>query len=81
MFKKFRERPVMVTALRLDRHMDNCGLFTNHGNIWRDGPGLIVLTPAGPRRCGPGDWVIRNAKGELYPCTNIVFQEIYEEVI
>lgn len=39
---------------------------------------MFVLTPEGVVRADVGDWVIRNAAGEFYPCRPKRFAETYE---
>lgn len=41
---------------------------------------LIVRTLEGPLRANLGDYIIRGAKGELYPCKPDIFEQTYEEV-
>jgi len=39
---------------------------------------LIIPSPDGDHRVNPGDWIIRGAAGELFPCRADIFEEIYE---
>lgn len=49
-------------------------LITMEGS---DRPYLLCRTNHGPTRCSPGDWIIESPEGELYPCTDKVFQSTY----
>jgi hypothetical protein len=40
----------------------------------------IVETWEGPMQAGPGDWIVRGTRGELYPVKDVVFREVYEPV-
>jgi hypothetical protein len=37
-----------------------------------------IRTTEGIMTAGPGDWIIRGIKGELYPCKPDVFAQTYE---
>lgn len=39
---------------------------------------LRVTTSQGVVSCGVGEWIIRNAHGEVYPCRADTFAELYE---
>ena len=39
-----------------------------------------IPTLEGTMRCGPGDWIIRGVKGEIYPCKPDIFEATYEAV-
>jgi len=41
---------------------------------------LMIPTPDGLRIARHGDFVIKNARGEFYPCKPAVFRETYEAV-
>ena len=40
----------------------------------------ITETLDGQRILNPGDWIIRGAKGGIYPCSPGIFEATYEEV-
>jgi len=40
----------------------------------------MIPTPDGLRIARHGDFVIKNARGEFYPCKPAVFRETYEAV-
>ena len=37
-----------------------------------------IRTLEGTMRAGPGDWIIKGVKGELYPCKPDIFEATYE---
>lgn len=48
------------------------------GEILRDGEFLYIGTLEGEMCAGPGDWIIRGVKGEIYPCKPDIFAATYE---
>jgi hypothetical protein len=50
------------------------------GEILRDGDLIYIGTREGEMCAGPGDWLIRGVKGEVYPCKPDIFAETYESV-
>lgn len=52
--------------------------FAVHGD---EAPyGLAIWTLEGDMVANPGDWIIRGAQGEFYPCKPDIFSATYEEV-
>ena len=47
----------------------------------RDYSTLAIQAPEGTMIAGPGDWIIRGVKGELYPCKPDIFEATYEPVV
>jgi len=41
---------------------------------------LIIHTLEGDHCANIGDWIIKDVKGEFYPCKPDIFKETYEEV-
>ena len=39
-----------------------------------------IVTPYGTMSCGPGDYIIRCADGELYPCKPDIFEATYDPI-
>ena len=39
---------------------------------------LVIPTLEGNMCAGPGDWIIRGVKGEVYPCKPDIFEATYE---
>lgn len=42
---------------------------------------VLVKTDTGDAKGMHGDWLIRGITGEIYPCTDEVFQKTYEKVL
>lgn len=41
---------------------------------------IEIKTLEGAMFAGPGDWIIRGIKGELYPCKSDIFEQTYKLV-
>jgi hypothetical protein len=50
----------------------------------RDGSGFLTIHDKvnnhGDLIANDGDWIMRGVNGELYPCTNDVFEQTYERI-
>ena len=88
---RFRKKPVEIEAFRLG--MDNmpdwfcdarsANQITTHNEDgrWRGGPDFaIIRTLEGEMRASFGDWIIRGAEGEIYPCKPRIFDATYDLV-
>ena len=87
---KFRKKPVVIEAFQLPAHGDwGSGLesffewcaeveFANYTS-GRD-ESLIIETLEGYMQADPGDWIIKGAAGEFYPCKPDIFEKTYEPV-
>ena len=51
---------------------------TQPGEILRDGDFIYIGTLEGGMCAGPGDWIIRGVKGEIYPCKPDIFAATYD---
>lgn len=93
--KKFRKKPVVIEAwlwLFNDKQEPFPKWFSTAMNIWPDaggvafepdhsnGPRLVIATPEDLMIAGPGDWIIKGVKGELYPCKPDIFEQTYDPV-
>lgn len=86
--RKFHKKPVAVEAMCLYRSGENIvreWIENNGGECmsWRPGnsgmfEGLLISTPEGQAAARYGDWIIRGAMGEFYPCKPDIFEESYE---
>jgi isoleucyl-tRNA synthetase len=56
----------------------NDGIITISSKNARDYAVISIKTLEGTMEAGPGDWIIRGIKGELYPCKNDIFGATYE---
>lgn len=79
---KFRERSIAtVEAMQWDgseksqREIVDWANGRVEGNY--DGH-LAVNTPHGGMRADVDDWIVRNVRGEFYPCSPTLFEMIYE---
>lgn len=85
----YRKKPVEVEAHQLPhdgKYPDELnGFLEAIGNRYRwsrleyDGA-LVIHTYSGDIEAVPGDYIIKGAKGELYPCKPDIFEETYELV-
>lgn len=82
--KRYRKRPVEVEAVQLDLQnaftvLDEIGgelEMTDYGTP----TALLIPTLEGIMRAEIGDYIIRGAEGEFYPCKSKIFEKTYEEV-
>ncbi len=80
------EDPSLVTALRYDEPAVAEELATWCGGeleVAQDEavpPTIWVPTVKGPRPAAVGDWIVRRASGDYYPCTAAVFEARHEPV-
>lgn len=86
--ERFRKKQVEVEALRYtgdnaDEIARWAGWMTVHvpDDAYRIGDkAIIVRTLNGEVRVFPGEWVIKGAEGEFYPCKPDIFDATYEPV-
>jgi hypothetical protein len=84
---KFRKKPVVIEAKRLDRANGAevaawCAGELHHPVM---GPGqravgIAIPTLEGVMLADEGDWIIRGVQGEFYPCKPDIFDATYELV-
>lgn len=93
---KFRKIPVEVEAMHFKTNnesgpgapcMDAIVLWINQGrdireqHAWHNGTDIFIdTTLEGTMRANCGDWIIRDVKGEFYPCKPDIFNETYEAI-
>lgn len=95
MIKKYRKKPVTVSAIKntgewppilawLDE-LAGGRMQIPYGRrppLIRDHAGRIrIETLEGIMRAEVGDYIIRGVQGEFYPCKPDIFEQTYEEVI
>jgi hypothetical protein len=89
---RYRKKPVVIEAMRLDEHntKDVCDWVA--GGQYRDpenqrgeksvsyyaGGEVAIETLEGTMVADIGDFVIRGVKGEFYPCKPDIFEATYE---
>lgn len=87
---KFRKKPVEVEAIHYDgTNWDQLRDFLGE-EMWShlravsrtgDGPAAgYIMTLDGTMTASVGDWIIRDVRGEFYPCRPDAFAATYEAV-
>ena len=86
---KYRKLPVVIEAVQWTGDpadfpaikalggTSHIGAASGDGDIYE----LVIDTLEGQMYGGPGDWIIKGVKGEIYPCKPDIFETTYEEVI
>jgi hypothetical protein len=82
----YRKRPLVVEAHQFDGTLeakrkieDEFGVITVDTTVCGDN--LLtwrIWSLEGPHEVSPGDWIIRGAHGEFYPCKPDIFEATYE---
>ena len=87
MMAKYRKKPVVIEAFRLD--FDNVfpcwfkeALRTHEVELEcaPDPKSCQIKTLEGVMTANAGDYIIRGVNGELYPCKADIFEKTYERV-
>jgi hypothetical protein len=84
MVKKYRKKPVVVEAFKLDGNALEVARWCN-GYVNDDGTTgtrleIVINTLEGKVTATDGDYVIKGVQGEFYPCKPDIFEATYEEV-
>jgi hypothetical protein len=85
---KYRKKPVVIDAIQWSGHWetvpevkafcgDNC--FERHTVTGTPRSYLVIKTLEGEQIASPRDFIIRDVKGEFYPCKPDIFELIYEK--
>jgi hypothetical protein len=85
---KYRKKPVVIEAMQLtsDNYMEVKGWINGDDGRGSAHPAYLgsgaisigIRTLEGDMRADLGDWVIKGAKGEFYPCKPDIFAATYE---
>lgn len=59
-------------------HLLNLDQSVPQGEIRRSGDYLYIGTSQGVEVAAPGDWIVRDQYGEIYPCKSAAFARFYE---
>ena len=83
--KDYQRKPVIVQAVKYEGHnWREIGLWVNeYGyNAYRDdsSDSLIIPTLEGKIRYLIGNYIVKGANDEFYPCASLVFDKTYDEV-
>lgn len=82
MIKKYVKKPIEVEAVQwTGDNTDEIDEFTNrqiYENIYKNC--ILIETLEGDMEALPGDYIIKDANGEFYPCKPDVFEKTYEEI-
>lgn len=83
---KYRKKPVVVEAIEFTGwNYNSCLEFVGEPIISVDDEGIPyngfpIETLEGTMTASIGDYIIKGAQGEFYPCKPDIFRETYEEV-
>lgn len=85
---RFRKRPVEVEAVRVTDDpadiadfLHRCEKTAAAGAFQDPASGDVHIgTLEGVMHAGPGDWIVRGVRGELYPVRGDIFEATYEPV-
>jgi hypothetical protein len=82
---KYRKKPVVIEAIiymgpfSVDEMLEEWGeSFAK--SISNTENGLFIYTAEGVMKAVIGDWIIKDVKGEIYPCKPDIFEQTYELV-
>ena len=78
---KYRKKPVIIEAVKWTGEKDDLPKMKDFMTYFEYAKGdLIVHTLEGRMHASPGDYIIKGAHGEFYPCKPDIFEETYEPV-
>jgi hypothetical protein len=83
---KYRKKPGVIEARRWVAGMSDGYLQDMHdwlGAAWHSPAsfgGCRITTLHGPVEVEDGDWIIKGAKGDFWPCKPDIFEATYEPV-
>lgn len=79
------KKPIAVDALQVPHHSDmdashTIDQFMGNQEWTGDEDGISITMKSGTAFAKVGDWLIRDVKGEVYPCDKETFEATYEKV-
>ncbi len=82
MSKKYRKKPVVIEAVQWNgNNVDEVMSFIKNVPAYNVEFGTInISTLEGTMAASMGDWIIKEVKGEFYPCKPDIFDSTYEKV-
>jgi hypothetical protein len=89
--RHFRKKPVEIEAIQVHdairiHREDHAALpwwlrrAIEGGDVACGQDYVVIVTLEGQMIGNAGDWIICGTMGELYPCKNEVFEQVYEEL-
>jgi len=84
MIKKYRKKPVIVSAIQFDGwNWRECYQFMSNEPLWftcdvRFEETIEINTLEGVMTASVGDYIIKGIHGEFYPCKPDIFEKTYE---
>ena len=79
---EFRQKPIIIEAVQFTgNNSAECMAFCPVAQV-RDeiNPCLIIRTEKWYELCPEGDWIIKDIRGEFFPCRKDLFEMRYEPV-
>ena len=85
MIKKYRKKPIVIEAIQFTDELKDIAYNFVRCNVSADfdetgQPILKIQTLEGVMIARYGDWIIKGAAGEFYPCKSDIFKMTYELV-
>jgi hypothetical protein len=80
---KYKKKPVIIEAVQFDGTDESVDWLLpqlESGEIGRGCAKLYIKTLEGVMEASIGDYIIKGAKGEFYPCKPDIFKMTYENV-
>lgn len=75
---KYRKKPVIVEAIQWNgENIVEISKFIMESGFYKDGH-FFIKTLEGEMIARKGDYIIKGAKGEIYPCKPDIFEMTYE---
>ena len=77
---RYKKKPIEIDAMQwTGENREALSVFMGQRGFI-NGKHVEIFTLEGVMSASPGDWIIRGIVGELYPCTQYVFEQSYEKV-
>lgn len=85
MIKKYCKKPIIIEAVQLTEDnilecIEFIGMKHLSKKFAKKDDGLLIKTLEGIIKASFGDYIIKGAKGEFYPCKPDIFKITYDEV-
>ena len=80
MIKYYKKKPVIVSAVQWDgSNLQEINTFTDNKAMVKNNI-LIIFTLESTVVAEVGSYIIKDVKGEYYPCRGDIFEDTYEEI-